>query len=219
MWPGSPRHRPTPKPPAPRAAKQTPLAVLPSNRVDPSSAASGVSSGSKVPATNATLETANQNAGICTGSRKGLPAAAFVAGAIPPELVRARIPDVSCAAKPMDSNQLPPKKASNAATSVLPPGRWIVGNMTCTGHRNTGSHRLMNPTLGISKACNLSAAGLLISAAALKALKDASMPPIWVGKYSERPVCSIAVFTPASKARKPPMPVAIPAAAVADARY
>eukprot|EP00971_Amphidinium_carterae_P003691 73410-Amphidinium_carterae.1 len=41
-----------------------------------------------------------------------------------------RATDVSFAAKPMDNSQLLPKKANRAATSGLPPGRCIVGNIT-----------------------------------------------------------------------------------------
>mmetsp|Transcript_20186 Transcript_20186/g.47057 ORF Transcript_20186/g.47057 Transcript_20186/m.47057 type:complete len:147 (-) Transcript_20186:600-1040(-) len=145
MWPGSPRWSPTAKPPAPKAARQTPLTNLPLTTL--SSATSSLA-GNITPPPNAAAATHNQNAGTLTGSRGGTPAPP-TDDCGTPELAKAAMPDVKRAAKAMENSQLPPRKASSEATSIPPPGRCIVGSITCTGHRQTGNHLFTKPTLGI----------------------------------------------------------------------
>mmetsp|Transcript_82783 Transcript_82783/g.210663 ORF Transcript_82783/g.210663 Transcript_82783/m.210663 type:complete len:241 (-) Transcript_82783:231-953(-) len=109
-------------------------------------------------------------------------------------------------------NQLAARKVKSPAASIVPPGNWIVGSMTCTGTRKTGSQRPTQPRAGSSAACMAAACAGATSAVQDRPAKAPSMPPMDVGKYALMPVASMEVLTRASKATKPPKPTAIFAA-------
>mmetsp|Transcript_14869 Transcript_14869/g.32104 ORF Transcript_14869/g.32104 Transcript_14869/m.32104 type:complete len:200 (+) Transcript_14869:903-1502(+) len=74
------------------------------------------------------------------------------------------------------------KKVQWVMPSGAPPGNSMVGNITCTGTKKTGSHRIIQATPGINAEWRATACAGATREHPTSTPQAPSMPPIWVGR-------------------------------------